>query len=184
MEEQEEHEQEEVEEEEDAFICEKCDMEFKCVKSLKDHKRRLKGSCMGGWYVCRRCTKFFNTLGELNRHQAIAKICPLNVTTPTQPTIPKEIAAWVRYEKAISDAGGTDEYLKRAARRINPVEMNNVLEAASLTDIDKLFVIVNDLDDACKYHMLALLSDFANGNTTSLEKREQINQFVNKNIML
>jgi len=168
--------------------CPKCDGTFADEKTLEQHIRRKKGSCIGAWYVCKRCTRFFSHQSELERHQSSKNPCLLYPTTPMQSDIPKEVAAWIRYEKAIRDNLSTRNYLERVVRRRNLTELTNVLEACSAVDdlpiLLELVSALSEEDTAAFLKILGTLSDFANGDTTSLEKRTVLQEYVNKNVTL
>jgi uncharacterized C2H2 Zn-finger protein len=168
--------------------CPKCEATFADEKTLEQHSRRKKGSCIGAWYVCKRCTRFFGHQSELERHQAAVKPCLLYPTAPMQPEIPKEVSAWIRYEKAIRDNLSTRNYLERVVRRRCVPELMNVLEACSVADdlpiLLELVSALNGEDTGGFLKILGTLSDFANGETTSLEKRTVLQEYVNKNVTI
>jgi hypothetical protein len=170
--------------------CDKCGAKFADERALKNHHRRLQGKCMGAWYVCKRCTRFFDRPSELDRHQATKIPCTLHVTTPVVASAspvgpPPEVAAWIRYEKAIWDAGSAKLYLQRAIRRRDESEINNILEACSLQDLQMfLDLFSQEIDDTARIKVLAQMSNFANQNNVSLEKRTLIRHFVDENVSL
>lgn len=166
--------------------CPKCDAH---VTDLPRHLKQRK-SCIGAWYVCKRCTEPFETESKLTRHQSRKQVCQLRPKTPASGLVPKELAASLRYQKAIYDNnmnGDPIDYLRRAIKRRDPIELANVLEAATLTDLEVLFLCLQrqaNRDNQQDYNVLGLMSDYANGGTVSLEKRALIRNFVDQNVSL
>lgn len=164
-------------------ICHKCGGSF---SNLEKHlKKSKKKSCIGIWYVCRRCGHFFEFESQIERHQSNKHLCSFFVTTPLQSDMPREMAASIRYMKAISES--RDNYLKRAIRRGLTDELTTIMEACSLDDLLFIFDLLSDLaatNSTALFKILAIISDFANKDTTNLEKRMLIREFVDKHISL
>ena len=163
-------------------VCPKCGETF---KNLKHHLEKIKKkSCIGVWYVCKRCGEFFEFESALLRHQSTKSVCELRTSTPLQPDIPREMSAPIRYLKAINDCGSKQEYLQRAVKRGLKQELLNVMEACSLDDLAAIFDAVQKSYPAHLFKILAVMSDFANQETVSLEKRAMIREFVDRNVTL
>ena len=157
--------------------------------NLENHlKKYKKKSCIGIWYVCRRCGQFYEYESVLKEHQANKNMCKLLISSPLQPDMPKEMTAKIRYLKAISESGGSlNEYLKRAMRRASKDEITNIMEACSINDLTYVFNTLSDSKVTTPtnlFKILAVISDFANNDTTNLEKRTLIREFVDKQITL
>lgn len=80
--------------------------------------------------------------------------------------------------------GDPTEYLRHVVQRRDKAEVLNVLEAASLGDLEILFQLIVHPTHNLDYALLAIMSDFSNGDTVSLEKRALIRQFVDQNVSL
>jgi hypothetical protein len=109
-----------------------------------------------------------------------------------QPTVgraievPHEVMTAIRLHKGAEDAGGLEDYLKRVAFRGNHQEIQDVLQACTLEDLDVFLEYVQSVadDTALFIDLLAVLSDFGNAEDTSPEKRAKIRPFVDRNVTL
>lgn len=168
-------------------LCGKCGVVFANNRSLEKHERSKNGSCIGAWFVCKRCTRFFDRQCDLERHQASTIVCASQIMTPLDANVPREVSAWIRYEKAIRDNQSAAVYLERVVKRMQPDEVHTVLEACSLADLDvflRHLVVLRDCDHGSFIKLLSQVSNFANMETTSLEKRAQIREFIDNEVVV
>ena len=176
----------------DNWDCYKCSESFSDKHSLDRHNKRS-GSCIGVWYVCKRCLDFFDKPSELRKHQSLKRGCSKAVLSgkiiKVSVDIPFEAMATVRLKRGAEDAGNMMTYLEHVVARGNHQEMRDVLQACSIVDIHQLIVSIGKLaDDVDKtglfIDLLAILSDFSNAGGTSPEKKALLQQFIDENIVL
>ena len=176
------------------WSCYKCGEPFSDERSLQRHlTSKTIGSCIGVWYVCRRCLEFFDKPSVLRRHQGLKRGCAKAVLggktihhTTTADSVPLEAMVAVRLKRGAEDAGGMMPYLQHVVNRGNHQEMRDVLQACSVSELDVLLGYVQTASDdtALFIDLLAQLSDFSNTEDVSPEKRAKLKDFVNRNVTL
>ena len=164
--------------------CEKCGKIFADEYSLKHHMEKRTTSCIGIWYVCRRCLQCFKSASLIKIHQQQQKLCiPPNFEEPTPHTTtampPPELIKSLKLRKGAYDNGTMEAYLQRVIKRRNATEMRNVLEAVNISELYLMLKLIRELPNRSGIiDCLAHISSFANMPTTSPEKHATIQEFV------
>jgi len=177
-----------------AWSCYKCGEAFADERSLERHlNSQRSGSCIGVWFVCRRCLNFFDTPSELKRHQSLKRGCAKALlggkmvkASASGKEVPIEAMTAVRLKKGAQDAGGMPAYLERVVLRGNHQEIQDVLQACTVEDLGVFLDYVQSVadDTALFIDLLAVLSNYGNTEDISPEKRAKIRPFVELNITL
>ena len=168
------------------YVCRKCDADFPDDRALKRHLRRRQG-CIGMWYVCKRCLQFFNTPSEIKLHQDRKRRCkPAAICAPG---IPREAVLKLRLQKGAEDAGSMRQYLQRVINRADNHELCDVLDVCTLDELDELLTLLLKYGDdpsqtATFIQLLAMLSNYSNGEQISPEKRAMMKHYVDTNVTL
>lgn len=132
-------------------------------------------------YLCKRCGHCFEYESFLRRHQTNKSVCQTNCDLTSFAN--NWAAAQIRYQKNV-EAAGVEEYLKTVVKRAMKQEILCVLEAASCADLAVLFELVERARPALLFKIVAVMSDFVNQDTASLQKAALIGAFVDRNITL
>ena len=164
--------------------CDKCDRKFSDKKALQDHLTRRYKSCIGIWYVCKRCNGFFDTPSAISRHQGLKTACEA-ATVPSGGAETREAALAIRLQKGIDDAGSIQNYLAHVVEREDEQEIADVLESCLMEHAELLLKMIGEIEYmGRKINLLAILADYANGETVSPERGAIIREFVDVHVTL
>jgi hypothetical protein len=170
--------------------CNRCNKVFSDPKALKHHHSIRELSCIGMWYVCKRCLQHFDTPSTIRAHQSRKKVCSPNgaaVDNADDNGTSHSVKALLLH-KGAQDAGSTIEYFRHAVIRSDKAELMSILDICSLADIDSVFEVLKELKrndrDGLVITALGVLAEFANKPRTSPEKAAKIRAFVIENTIL
>lgn len=161
--------------------CPHCKKKFSSEKLATVHRTLNTRSCIGQWFVCKRCLKMFDCQSELKIHQSKLRICEdsiyvkqsLNKNIP-----PPELVNQLRMEKGTKDLGSVDAYLRNVVLRAEKTEIFPTLEVCTLDQLKIFLNIVEHLSTVERLESIGFLAEFSNKVGVSPEKAVLVKAFV------